>query len=874
MLGKLVAFAILVAHLPAAAGSSSASLLPTDKKASEWSPEDLEDYGESVLARTAYLGVLIAGLFGLLECICCIYCCCASSPSKAVNKKKPRHEQLLAFNDRLTEKLPGTKGFYIGSMVFWVALVACLFGVFGYWDNYKTAMMDTFDGTYSLSTGFAGFLCSEDYSPTCADYTVGGFLQDAKEVAGDTFDSVSTYLEGLDNLTQGLEGSATELDNSMDTLAEMDNTLDRIDGNVTAVNAILDDLAADPSVPTEVKDSLPAEIDGVDDQGLIADATNAMMDAHVTVTDVIDGYTTYYDNEVVDLLERIDGDPNTAATDDRLELFDTIDNILDEILDIRDTVLDRSKDMDDAKPTYALIFNTVAMGITLFFALPAIISLLTVSFAKCCTCVCPVYTGMGFTYFCQTFFCVAAGVTLFFAFLWDDVCVVHEDLIEVTLGNYTTEIGDSTVNIGGNIMNILKCGHNSQSNVDQNLAAILGIEDEFDVTEYVDPVIEEMYDVRTYILNQTHFVEQAMDEVDAVMEGFANYDFNTASYAANVTAGINQCDYILSELPSYDMGGDRNSASEQAKVEEYYAPFDFSAYQSAINALNSELNQMFLIPFPFDASQTVDSVQHLTPAVMLSDEWFDGNNDGFCDAGGPNCADYGDTDYASVDNGVASVYNSYTTVLNNIISNNNNLRSEVEELRAHLVNIQQDILLLDDQEAALMNSGTVITSELEGVVEDINDAADGIDALIDDMNGIVTFVATAPDYLGCKWIGNFYVNTIKGDFCTDSVDALYNASAPMVAVPALMLICFGFAALYLPVLRDARNTKRNRPKKALADEFDVENTSAANAPPPPALAFVDAVPAADVRASELEMGKIEGGDADSSSTKRKKMTFN
>jgi len=69
----------------------------------------------------------------------------------------------------------------------------------------------------------------------------------------------------------------------------------------------------------------------------------------------------------------------------------------------------------------------------------------------------------------------------------------------------------------------------------------------------------------------------------------------------------------------------------------------------------------------------------------------------------------------------------------------------------------------------------------------------------------------------------FYVNTIKGSFCTDSVDALFNASALMVSVPTLMMLFFCFAAIYIPVLKDVKYRKKNQ--KALGDAFDVENNA-------------------------------------------------
>jgi len=99
------------------------------------------------------------------------------------------------------------------------------------------------------------------------------------------------------------------------------------------------------------------------------------------------------------------------------------------------------------------------LGVSLFFAIPCIIMLVTTTMSKLCCKVAPIYMTMTFTYFFQIFFCFAAGMTLFFAILWNDVCVVHDDVIKVTIGNYTTKIRDTEVQLYDTIMDLLKCGH-------------------------------------------------------------------------------------------------------------------------------------------------------------------------------------------------------------------------------------------------------------------------------------------------------------------------------------------------------------------------------------------------------------------------------
>jgi hypothetical protein len=49
------------------------------------------------------------------------------------------------------------------------------------------------------------------------------------------------------------------------------------------------------------------------------------------------------------------------------------------------------------------------------------------------------------------------------------------------------------------------------------------------------------------------------------------------------------------------MGGNRDDTTEQAKVEEYYAPFSFTSYQALVDAVNNQLAMMANIPTPFDA---------------------------------------------------------------------------------------------------------------------------------------------------------------------------------------------------------------------------------------------------------------------------------
>lgn len=59
--------------------------------------------------------------------------------------------------------------------------------------------------------------------------------------------------------------------------------------------------------------------------------------------------------------------------------------------------------------------------------------------------------------------------------------------------------------------------------------------------------------------------------------------------------------FCTSLLPSYDMGGNRDDTTEQAKVEQYYDPFSFASYQPLVDAVNVQLVQMTNIPTPFNA---------------------------------------------------------------------------------------------------------------------------------------------------------------------------------------------------------------------------------------------------------------------------------
>jgi hypothetical protein len=95
-----------------------------------------------------------------------------------------------------------------------------------------------------------------------------------------------------------------------------------------------------------------------------------------------------------------------------------------------------------------------------------------------------------------------------------------------------------------------------------------------------------------------------------------------------------------------------------------------------------------------------------------------------------------------------------TQTLDTIISENNDLILQLQELRQYLVNIDNDVQVLDTQQEALITSTNDITATLNGMVDEIEDAANGIDDLVVQVNDITDFVATAPDYLGCKWIGN------------------------------------------------------------------------------------------------------------------------
>jgi len=142
-------------------------------------------------------------------------------------------------------------------------------------------------------------------------------------------------------------------------------------------------------------------------------------------------------------------------------------------------------------------------------------------------------------------------------------------------------------------------------------------------------VIEEMYEVRDYVLNQTVVVEQSIELIDEVVDTFVDFAGNTESYSSNITAGIAEIDDLLayglhlciaaplsltglfphlaltlrfctSALPSYDMGGDRDDTNEQAKVEAFYAPFSFADYQGFVDAVNAELALMTTVPTPFN----------------------------------------------------------------------------------------------------------------------------------------------------------------------------------------------------------------------------------------------------------------------------------
>lgn len=100
------------------------------------------------------------------------------------------------------------------------------------------------------------------------------------------------------------------------------------------------------------------------------------------------------------------------------------------------------------------------------------------------------------------------------------------------------------------------------------------------------------------MLEQTLELQEALEEMDDVYDVFGDFDVHILSYSNKARQGIEDCDELLSELPSTNMGNNRDDETEQEKVEAWF-PFDFAAYIAAIDELNLELAKMSYIPTPF-----------------------------------------------------------------------------------------------------------------------------------------------------------------------------------------------------------------------------------------------------------------------------------
>lgn len=580
--------------------------------------EDYQAYLRGVITYTFGAGIGLAVLIWLLMfCCCCINCC--RGPSSDKKTSSALYSALQQRMEKLEGQSQNQKALWVGLGIIMVIQLACAAGVYIAMGETNVYIVDLYEGTQDLTVDFANFLCSDqdvDDNTNCNDDTIGDFIEDAKVEINNGFDSMVEWLDSLDIVTESVDQVGVAVDDLNDDADTLQQQVLWLDGNSTlAIDKLnyLSDPANTGGIDFSAYMPDPDDVPtlGADTIENVEDGMELLSDTADTLADLQDSLVQILDEEVQEIVERIDGE---GEDDDRKDIMETLDDLLDSVFDFQADVLDADDSMEDAKDTLEINLQHARHGATGLFAIPALLLL-------CCTCTgwrCksgrPLRLNMCFNFFCQEFCAIVTGLMMLSAIIVTDFCDSHVQVIQVNLNNSVT-IGDSKVMLGDVVMDVLTCSG------DTNLADILKITEEFNVSSYTEKATDEIDDALEEFMSQYEQVDEVTQESQDSVDSLTDIEIDDSG----LDDVMNDVEEMLEALPDSPYN---DTTENEAKLELIYGSeydIDDPTEKEAAIALNDQIVAdvnvimaalLNIEDLTADIDVTLDQIDHDYAAVL------------------------------------------------------------------------------------------------------------------------------------------------------------------------------------------------------------------------------------------------------------------
>jgi hypothetical protein len=766
---------------------------------------------EGVIEYTFGAGIGLAILLWLLMLCCSLLNCCRGQNSidKAPDGIYSGFRKQLSKLDSKSDGTDSRSRSRSNNRVLLMGLVALfcshilLAGMVYYEADLSRGHLNNFrTGTDNLLLDFADGLCSNDkkdaaYS-TCSDSSLGHFLYEAKSLVNSTFDAASEWLGSLDYIMTNVSAVNTSLLEMEATLNELNEYLTWFSGNDTQVYTILTAMLNPDNVGgvdfAFSTSSLPSSDQVNADLAVVQDAASSMSSSLADVNSIMSDVTRVLNEQVVTVQEDLSANGTARKSVDNV-----LETLLDDVRKFNNDILDGKNTADSVDiDSYVQELDD---GITLVFFLPS----LSLLFYGCITwrtkSGTPMRCSMLTVFFCQQWCSLLAGLVMLISVILSDFCTYHLTVLE-TNANTSVTVGSTTVNIAKSIDSLLHCSG------DANFISILGLTNEFNITEQVNSVISGVDSSMNTFTTQMDYINGILGTSRGLVSNITNL-----TIAGDVSSLISEIKAIEYALPASPMN--RENTTQQVQLYSIYshhtsgADFYFNwlptgTYYTELASVNSHLRLMSYMPAGYGYPQNFTSILDLNASVLADTHgpWYDGNADGIADNRDSlgDFADYGSTTYNLVKAAVFLCGNT-TSNVTDAINMNDHVRYNLSIVIEGLQNLEALSTQLTDSETQLPVDFDNLNASTLHLIDTVDWSVSGLDNILTMIKDFIDYVLTGPGYLECAYLGTFYSQSIEGYLCTDIKYDMGVFWIPMLICVVLLLVTFCFVGYHTPHMK-------------------------------------------------------------------------
>lgn len=732
------------------------------------------------------------------------------------------------------------------TLFFLMCYVACAAVAHSNVSNTRDSINAAYAGTDTFFTDLQNALCSAS-DDVCTQGSVGDFVNDLEAVVDSKLDEVVVFLTGLEDLQAPFTDVSTASTSGKSAATTQISALNSIKTSATSCTTTFNTAAYARYQTGSTGNGLPFSLPTVTNAQLTTAATNqGIFDGLITAS--ASASTQVYDlfigpdSDTIALaltVDTIPGNEKNGDEDQRAPITKAADDIMSEILDLTKSVKDvQTGDLVDYEDMVSSNLDKVAMGVAAFIMIPAFTLLLFSGCAACRKSAKPFYFNMSIYYLIQGLFCLLGGIFLLVYKINGDVCTAHKQLLVENLDTTFDVNGVTSVPLGQAAVGMLQCDGkvNDPPTATNNMVAIFGINEAFDLTDELVPVQNTMKDQAavflTFIPTVSELSSAAANVTVTPIATPVKGDFNPTKAAADTNA-------VIATLPPATF--DRSNNAQVLLFESAYmgptatyattnSPGMSFTWVTTVGGLGASyatqltsLNNIFLnimtasIPNWYNLDPAyAEFALAITYTSMKGAAWADdlrfcgGVLDNIFTADGTTFTNvktgkviYDATSYAQVANictyGGGLV--SKTATINTQDTANAAFVNAATALVTSITSMNTQINFLPDADNTTSTSAAAVTAGATAETTLLTAADVNLEAMADGVMDINLQAMMADRYTMCGFVGTFYESVYVNDVCSDVQVAFQGIAGPLIATACVLFLAFMTHGVLAPSLR-------------------------------------------------------------------------